>query len=92
MIEGTLGRGERAAIARALAIGAGLLTDDQDARAHAESLQLKTFGTLSFLIRSKHAGLVPCVAPLIHQLRAGGQRFGRAVVAQVLLASGEAPE
>lgn len=55
-------------------------------------MQLKIFGTLSVLFRSKHAGLVPSVAPLIHQLRAGGQRFGRAVVAQVLLASGEAPE
>lgn len=92
MIEGTLGRGERAAIARALAIGAGLLTDDQDARVHAESLQLKVVGTLGVLIRSKHAGLVPYVAPLINQLRAGGQRFGRAVVAQALSAAGEAPE
>jgi predicted nucleic acid-binding protein len=92
MIEGTLGRGERAAIARALAIGAGLLTDDQDARAHAEALQIKVVGTLAVLIRSKHAGLVPAVAPLIDQLRAGGQRFGGAVVAHALSAAGEAPQ
>ena len=73
-------------------IGAGLLTDDQDARLHAESLQLTVVGTLGVLIRSKHAGLVPAVAPLIDHLRASGQRFGRTVVAQALAAAGEAPE
>ncbi len=92
MIDGTLGRGERAAIARALAIGAGLLTDDQGARVHAESLKLIVVGTLGVLIRSKQAGLVPSVAPLINALRASGQRFGHAVVAQALSAAGEAPE
>ena len=92
MIDGMLGRDERAAIARALAIGAGLLTDDQDTRAHAEFLQLTVVGTLSVLIRSKHAGLVPSVAPLIDHLRANGQRFGRTVVAQALAAAGKAPE
>lgn len=92
MIEGTLGRGERAAIARALAIGAGLLTDDQEARAYAEALQLQVVGTSGVLIRSKYAGLVPSVAPLIDQLRASGQRFGRTVVAQALSAAGETPE
>jgi hypothetical protein len=92
MIEGTLGRGERAAIARALAIGAGLLTDDQGARVHAESLQLAVVGTLGVLIRGKRAGLVASVAPLIDRLRDSGQRFGHAVVAQALAAAGEAPE
>lgn len=92
MIDGTLGRGERAAIARALAIGAGLLTDDQDARVHAESLKLTVVGTLGVLIRSKQAELVPSVAPLIGNLRASGQRFGRSVVAQALAAAGEATE
>jgi hypothetical protein len=89
--EGPLGRGERAAIARALAIGAGLLTDDQEARDYAESLQLIVVGTLGVLIRGKRAGLVPSVAPLIQRLRASGQRFGHAVVLQALLAAGEAP-
>lgn len=92
MIDGPLGRGERAAISRALAIGAGLLTDDQDARVRAESLQLTVVGTLGVLIRSKHAGLVPSVAPLINDLRTSGQRFGHAVVAQALSAANEAPE
>jgi len=92
MIEGTLGRGERAAIGWALAINAGLLTDDLDARIQAELRQLKVVGTLGVLIRARHAGLVPAVAPLIAQLRAGGQRFGHAVVGQALAAAGEAPE
>lgn len=90
--EGPLGRGERAAIARAVAIGAALLTDDQQARHHAASLQLVVVGTLGVLIRGKRAGLVRSVAPLIERLRASGQRFGSAVVLQVLSAAGEAPE
>lgn len=91
LVEGPLGRGERAAMARALAIGAGLLTDDQEARAYAESLQLVVVGTLGVLVRSKRLGLVPAVAPLIEHLRAGGQRFGQAVVQQTLSAAGETP-
>jgi predicted nucleic acid-binding protein len=90
MAEGPLGRGERAAIARALAIGAGLLTDDQEARAYAESRQLAVVGTLGVLVRSKRLGQVPAVAPLIERLRAGGQRFGQSVVQQTLSAAGEA--
>lgn len=89
--DGPLGRGERAAIARALAIGAGLLTDDQEARQYAESVRLVVFGTLGVLIHGKRAGLVPAVAPLIDRLRASGQRFGHAVVLQALAAAGEAP-
>jgi uncharacterized protein len=92
MIEGTLGRGERAAIARALTLGAGLLTDDHGARSHAESLNIKVVGTLGVLSRSKHGGLLPAVGPLIHQLQATGQRFGRAAVAQALTAAGETSE
>ncbi|MEO8298915.1 MAG: DUF3368 domain-containing protein [Burkholderiales bacterium] len=87
--DGPLGRGERAAIARALAIGAGLLTDDQEARAHAQSLQLVVVGTLGLLIRAKRAGMLPAVAPLIERLRHGGQRFGSGVVQQALQAAGE---
>ena len=91
MIEGTLGRGERTAIARALSIGAGLLTDDQGARVHAELLQLVVVGTLGVLIRSKQAGLLQSMSPLIDELRAGGQRFSHAVVARALAAAGETP-
>jgi uncharacterized protein len=85
-----LGRGERAAIARALSIGAGLLTDDHAARVHAQSLQLAVTGTLGVLIRAKRAGLLASVAPQIELLRASGQRFGKDVVGLVLAAAGEA--
>lgn len=91
MVDGPLGRGERAAMARALAIGAGLLTDDQEARIHAESLRLFVVGTLGVLVRGKRAGLLANVAPLIQQLRTSGQRFGSGVIAQALAAVGEAP-
>ncbi|MCZ2089404.1 MAG: DUF3368 domain-containing protein [Burkholderiales bacterium] len=87
---GPLGRGERAAIAPALAIGAGVLTDDQGARSHAESLGLPVAGTLGVLVRAKRRGLVPAVAPLIDVLRGSGQRFGSHVVEQALAAAGEA--
>jgi predicted nucleic acid-binding protein len=86
-----LGRGERAAISRALAIGAGVLSDDQAARTHAAKRGLAVQGTLGILVRAKRAALLPAIAPLIDQLRAGGQRFGQVVVAQALVAGGEPP-
>ena len=89
MADGPLGSGERAAIARAIAIGAGVLTDDLQARVYAESLRLIVFGTLGVLVRAKRANLVPKVAPLIDQLRASGQRYGQGVVNQVLAAADE---
>lgn len=91
LADGPLGRGERAAITRALAIAAGLLTDDQEARLYAVSLHLFVVGTLGVLVRAKSAGLLASVAPLIQQLRDGGQWFGNGVVAQALVAVGEAP-
>jgi predicted nucleic acid-binding protein len=91
LAHGPSGRGERAAIARALAIGAALLTDDREARRYAETLRLDVFGTLGVLVRAKRAGLLPSVSPLIDGLRAGGQRFGTGVVALALAAAGEGP-
>jgi uncharacterized protein len=88
---GPLGRGERAAIARALSIGAGVLTDDYAARVHAQSLQLVVTGTLGVLALAKRAGLLRSVAPQIQRLRASGQRFGNELVLLVLAAAGEAP-
>lgn len=86
----TLGQGERAAIARALEIGAGLLADDQDARRHAESLGVHTIGTLGVLVRAKRAGTLADIKPLIDRLRADGQRLGASAVAQALAAADEA--
>jgi predicted nucleic acid-binding protein len=87
-----LGQGERAAIGCALAIGGGLLTDDRQARLHAESLGLIVVGTLGVLVRAKRAGRVSSVAPLIDGLRASGQRSGSGVVARALTVAREACE
>jgi uncharacterized protein len=60
-----LGLGERAAIARALEIRAGLLADDQDARQHAKALGLQTVGTLGVLVIAKRTGAIASLRPLI---------------------------
>lgn len=87
--EESLGRGERAAIARALEISAGLLVDDWDARQYAATRGIATTGTLGVLVRARQAGSVASIKPLIQQLRASGQRLGAGVVAQALAAAGE---
>ena len=84
--------GERAAIARALEIGAGLLADDRAARQHAAALGLAVIGTLGVLVLGKRAGNVRSIRPLIDALRASGQRLSRDAVAQALAAAHEAPE
>lgn len=84
-----LGRGERAAMAQALTIGAGLLSYDREARSQASRLGLQVTDTLGVLVRGKRAGLVPAVAPLFVQLRFGGQRFSQAAIEQALAAAGE---
>lgn len=84
--------GERAAIARALEIGAGLLADDRTARQHATTLGLAVIGTLGVLVLAKRAGHVPSISSLIDVLRASGQRLSHAAVAQALVAAQEATE
>ena len=84
-----LGSGELDPIGRALAIGAGVLVDDRAARAFASRLGLDVMGTLGVLVMARRAGMVPTIAPLIDQLRAGGQRLDHTAVAQALAAAGE---
>ena len=84
-----LGLGERAAIARALEIGAGLLADDQGARQLARSRGLVVVGTLGVLVKAKYSGRLALIAPLIEQLRNTGQRLSHAAVADALAAAGE---
>ena len=86
-----LGLGERAAIGRALEIGAGLLADDFGARHHARAHGLAVMGTLGVLVIAKRAGHIGRMAPLIEQLRAGGQRLSQAAVADALAMAGETP-
>lgn len=86
-----LGIGERAAIGRALEIGAGLLADDFAARSYALSQGLAVIGTLGVLAMAKRSGHLASIAPLIERLRAGGQRLSHAAVAAALAAAGEPP-
>lgn len=81
--------GERAAIARAVEIGAGLLADDRAARQHAVSLGLVVVGTLGVLVQAKRCGHMAAIGPLIESLRAGGQRLSRVAVSEALAAAGE---
>lgn len=87
---GTLDLGERAAIARALAIGAGLLADDRAARQYAQRLGLAVIGTLGVLVLAKRGGLILEVRAAISALRNGGQRLSQEAVAAALVAAGEA--
>ena len=84
-----LGLGERAAIARASEIGAGLLADDQGARKMARSRGLVVIGTLGVLVKAKRNGRLILIAPLIEQLRTSGQRLSHTAVAEALAAAGE---
>ncbi len=84
-----LGLGERAAIGRAMALGAGLLADDRAARRLAQQMGLAVIGTLGVLALAKRGGLLIAIAPLIERLRASGQRLGHAAVADALAAAGE---
>ena len=81
--------GERAAIGRAIDIGAALLADDRAARLHALTRGLVVIGTLGVLVRAKRIGLLPAIAPLVEQLRTGGHRLGAAAIAAALLAAQE---
>ena len=84
-----LGLGERAAIGRALEIGAGLLADDLGARTVAKAHGLAVIGTLGVLVIAKKSGHIERIAPLIERLRASGQRLSHTAVADALAMAGE---
>lgn len=81
--------GERAAIGRALEIGAALLADDRAARTCATAMGLVVIGTLGVLVRAKRLGALPTVRPIIDELRAGGHRLSDAAIAEALAAANE---
>lgn len=85
-----LDQGEAEVIALAQEMDAGLVIIDESlARRHAKRLGLTLTGTLGVLLRAKHSGLVPAIAPLIAQLREGGIHVSDAVVAEVMRLAGE---
>lgn len=82
-----LGAGERAAIGRAREIGAGLLADDQAARACAAEFGLLTIGTLGVLVKAHRIGLVRDLRSQIDELRASGYWLSDATIRQALAAA-----
>lgn len=66
-----------------------ILSDDRQARAAAEQLGFRVKGTLGILSEAKRRGLVPTLAPLVLQLKAGGVWMSNALIERVLLQAGE---
>lgn len=87
--EGPLDPGESSTIARARAIGAGLLMDDRAAVEHARAIGLKVIGTLGILVLAKRRGLLSEIRPLIDQLRHSGHYLGEPAVRAALHAAAE---
>ncbi len=82
--------GEAAALALAMRHRhALLLIDDARGRRVAALSGLRHMGTLGLLLRAKHEGLIPAVAPELAALRAHGLFVDPQLVQQVLIAAGE---
>lgn len=83
--------GEAAALALAARNRhACLLMDDARGRALAELNKFRFIGTLGWLVRAKHAGLVPALQPLCERLRVAGWHIDERLLTRVLKAVGEA--
>jgi predicted nucleic acid-binding protein len=68
-LPGTLGDGEREAIALAHELSAVLIVDDADARDTALRLQVPVLGSLGLLREAKLQGIIPAVKPHLDALR-----------------------
>jgi predicted nucleic acid-binding protein len=68
-LPGTLGEGEREAIALAHELAAVLIVDDADARDAALRLQVPVLGSLGLLREAKLQGIIPAVKPHLDALR-----------------------
>jgi predicted nucleic acid-binding protein len=66
-----------------------ILSDDRPARLAAERLGLKVRGTLGILVAAKRRGLLPTVAPLLHELKAKGVWLSEDLIERVLRDLGE---
>ena len=85
-----LGPGETQVLSLAAAMpGVVAVIDDLAARKCAKALGLGLLGTVSVLAIAKKRGLIPALAPVLHDLREGGMRLSPALVEQILRESGE---
>ncbi|MCS3921300.1 DUF3368 domain-containing protein (plasmid) [Fervidibacter sacchari] len=81
--------GEAEAIALALEKGWRLIVDDRKARIWAKRLGIKVIGTAGILVRSKRAGLVSSIKPLLEALKQTGFHLSSDLVEEVLRLVGE---
>ena len=85
-----LGVGERAVIAYARSHSGYLVgLDDHQARQLAERIGLTVVGTIGVLLKSKQAGLIPAIRPLLDTVQSEGFRLGLDLYQQVLRLAGE---
>lgn len=89
---GTLGAGEQAVLALALATpNALVLLDDGRARRVGQALGLRMTGTVGVLARARREGLVPRLAPLLDRLATLGFRLSAPARTTALTLVGEGP-
>lgn len=66
-----------------------VLSDDRQARGAAERLGFKVRGTLGILAEAKRRGLIPRIAPLLHELKAKGVWISEDLIEKILNDLGE---
>lgn len=92
VLQTSLGPGEGEAITLALQEKASLIIlDDRAARRKAESLGLKTLGTLGLFLVAKRKGLIPAVKPLVEALGVHHFHVAPKLAQRVILDAGEVP-
>ena len=89
LLQNSIHRGERNAIALAIERGATLLIDDRRARRMAAESGRPVIGTLGLLVRAHEEGFVAALRPLIEQLRSTGYFMSDDLVAQALSSRNE---
>ena len=89
-----LGFGESQAIVLALEQAAAcVLIDEAEGRQRAAALGVPVVGTVGILLRAKHDGVIPQLAPVLRVLvEQRGFRLHPAILAKVLAAAGESAE
>jgi predicted nucleic acid-binding protein len=85
-----LGPGESALLAWGLQNAeVELIIDDRQARHCAQTLTLKTRGTLSIVVRAKKIGMIVAVRPIVEDLRRAGIYISEPLINSVLRIVGE---